>query len=81
VAVAHGMVRSTVVVLGGQGSGDGEHEEKNVKGKSTALSSQRIKTSVRWPIVIALHEVVCGDHATAASPCARWPNTQLLSAS
>jgi hypothetical protein len=34
-----GTVGSTVVTLSGQGSGDGDHEEKNTKGKSSVLSS------------------------------------------
>jgi hypothetical protein len=30
------------VILGLQGSGDGEHDEENTKGKPSALSSQRL---------------------------------------
>jgi hypothetical protein len=64
------------VTLGGQGSDDGEHEEKNEKGKSSALSSQRIKMSARWPLVKMPHEVACGDRATTASPCMRAGRTR-----
>jgi hypothetical protein len=42
--------RSTVAVLGGQGSGDGEHKEENMKRESSVLSSPKIKGSTRWPV-------------------------------
>jgi hypothetical protein len=61
-----GMVRSMVVVLGGQGSDNGEHKDENTKGKSLAWSSRRIKASERWPVHVG-GETTRGQSVTAVA--------------
>jgi hypothetical protein len=59
------VMEGTVAALGGQGSGDGEHEEENAKRESSALCSQKIKASTRWPVHVG-SETTGSQSETAA---------------
>jgi hypothetical protein len=67
-----------VVVLGGQGSDNGEHKDENAKGKSLAWSSRRIKASERWPVHVD-GETTRGQSVTAvAAVWNRWHAVEML---
>jgi hypothetical protein len=64
-----GTVRSMVVVLGGQGSDNGEHKDENAKGKSSAWSSRRTKVSERWPVHVGGETTRGRSEIAAISNC------------